>query len=910
MATIMRVTCQQIQMKIFLVCAMAAAVSTASAQTPSLSLAGGSGSPGGSVTVTVSLSANGGKQPASVEWDLTYVSADLGPGAGTYYTTGAAATAAGKQTQCNLVSPGDIRCLVAGLNSTGIGDGALAGITLQIAAGTTSTASRIALSGVSGSDGSGTAVTITGASATITISQPPPAAATLSSLTCSPASLTPPGTASCSVTLTAAAASASSVNLSSNSGSVTVPSSVTIASGATNISFTASAPSAVSSNGSAILTASLNGNSRNFSLGLTAAQVTQPAVSSLTCSPSTLSGGASTACTVSLTGAAPAGGTPVSLSSNSPSASAPAQVTVPAGLTSTTFTVNTAAVTSTQSPVLSAGSSGVTVTSTLTLKAPALNLGSLTCGAGTTGAGSTVPCTVTLTAAAPAPGVTIALASNSPLVTVPSNVAIATGSSSASFSSSTGTPAADTTVVLTAAWNGATVRFSLTVLSSPTALLSLSCSPSTVLPGGSTMCTVALTAAAPAGGVTVAVGTSNPSVAVPSSITVASGSSAGAFRAAVGAGAGGAGAPATVTIAAAFRGSTVQGTISLLSPSPAAPASAAPVLNTPADQSTQPGKMAIFKVSATDPAGLAVTLSASGLPANATFDPNTGTFAWTPKASQYGMHAVHFTAIDTAQNSSSQDVVIKVGSSTPVIVSLANSASYTDDGGCSPGTVATLLGAGFVNTADQGAVASPLPTELNGLQVMINGTYVPIFYAGEFQINFQCPTLAPGQAISLQVRSSTGSSAMLWSKQQYVTPGIFTLDGSGTGQGAILLSGTNTVAMPHVNGIPSQPAKPGKLISIYAAGLGPVSADLPAGQPAPLHTLVTAEALIDVLIGGSKAQVQFAGLAPGFVGLYQVNAQIPKGTPAGNAVPVEIIAHLADGTAVNSNQVTIAVAAQ
>src|SRR5690242_16500940 len=99
------------------------AVGAAWSQSVSLSLSGWSGAPGASVTVGVGLSSSGGAQPAAVQWDLLFVSSDLSPVSGTYFATGGAATTAGKSATCNLVSPGDIRCIVAGFNTTAIGNG-------------------------------------------------------------------------------------------------------------------------------------------------------------------------------------------------------------------------------------------------------------------------------------------------------------------------------------------------------------------------------------------------------------------------------------------------------------------------------------------------------------------------------------------------------------------------------------------------------------------------------------------------------------------------------------------------------------------------------------------------------------------------------------------------------------------
>jgi uncharacterized protein (TIGR03437 family) len=248
------------------------------------------------------------------------------------------------------------------------------------------------------------------------------------------------------------------------------------------------------------------------------------------------------------------------------------------------------------------------------------------------------------------------------------------------------------------------------------------------------------------------------------------------------------------------------------------------------------------------------------------------------------------------------------GSQTPVVVSLVNAASYVDDG-CSPGTVATLLGRGFVNTAAKSAATGPIPIEVNGLRVRMNGNYVPVYFASESQVNIQCPESAPNSVLTLVVESQTGSSPPLSTTLQYATPGIFTLDGSGKGQGAVLIANSSAVVMAHTNRLPSQPAKPGDSISIYATGLGPVTVNLPSGQPAPLDTLVHSVAPVDVVIGGVNAKVTFAGLAPGYTGLFQVNAKIPASAPVGDTVTVWIVTHAPNGSTVQSNVVTIAIAA-
>ncbi len=478
---------------------------------------------------------------------------------------------------------------------------------------------------------------------------------------------------------------------------------------------------------------------------------------------------------------------------------------------------------------------------------------------------------------------------------MPAVVQVPQGNTTAAFNATATAINHDESATLTAALQNASVNTSVSLVSFKP--LAIACTPQSVNAGSPVSCQVTLSAAATSTGVALSISTSNAHVTPPSSVPVPPGQSVVSFQAATS----GLTQKQTGVISATFGSYSVQQTITI--------AVAPPALIVPGPQSARPGKVTAFTIAATDPAGMAVKLSVLQLPQTAAFDTSTGVFAWTPPASQIGGHTVQFTATNTAGASSSKNVFVNVGSDTPVILSLANAASYVNDGGCSPGAVATFLGEGFANTAPKAASASPIPIELNGVRVKANGAYMPVFYASETQINVQCPELAPGNPLTLTVESTTGTSAPLSTTVQYTTPGIFSLDGSGRGQGAILLANTSLVAMTHTDGIPSQPAKPGNYISVYATGLGPVGINLPTGQPAPTNVLVPATAPIDVLIDGLQAHVPFAGLAPGYTGLFQVNAQVPTSIHTGDAVSVQIIIHRPDGSIAQSNVVTIAVVA-
>jgi hypothetical protein len=144
--------CRQTLGKVLFLFIAALAVDRAMAQTASLGLSAASGAPGATVTLNVSLTTNG-TLPAAVQWDILYSTSDLSPGTGTFYATGAAATLAGKLATCSTLAAGDIRCVVAGLNSTAIANGVLATVTLQIASTTTKTSTQVTLSNLAASDG-------------------------------------------------------------------------------------------------------------------------------------------------------------------------------------------------------------------------------------------------------------------------------------------------------------------------------------------------------------------------------------------------------------------------------------------------------------------------------------------------------------------------------------------------------------------------------------------------------------------------------------------------------------------------------------------------------------------------------------------------------------------------------------
>jgi uncharacterized protein (TIGR03437 family) len=128
------------------------------------------------------------------------------------------------------------------------------------------------------------------------------------------------------------------------------------------------------------------------------------------------------------------------------------------------------------------------------------------------------------------------------------------------------------------------------------------------------------------------------------------------------------------------------------------------------------------------------------------------------------------------------------------------------------------------------------------------------------------------------------------------SPALFTTNSQGTGQALALLTGTESLAAP------SRPAKANESVSLYCTGLGNVRNQPAVGDVSPTNPLATTLANPTLTVGGVPATVTQSALAPGFVGLYQVDFQIPAGAPAGDAVAIVLTIG-----GITSNTVTIAI---
>lgn len=207
-----------------------------------------------------------------------------------------------------------------------------------------------------------------------------------------------------------------------------------------------------------------------------------------------------------------------------------------------------------------------------------------------------------------------------------------------------------------------------------------------------------------------------------------------------------------------------------------------------------------------------------------------------------------------------------------------NGASFLGDSGVSPGMVAALFGA---NLADTAAFAPPgtLPTVLRNTQVLVNSVAAPLFYVSPTQINFQVPLGLSGSEAQVVVASNGILGPAITVSLAPEAPGIFTI--SETGKGAVLNEDFTLNSAEN-------PARVGSVIQIFATGLGTVSPQVPPGQPTPVSPLSETVTTPVVLIGGIPADVTYSGLAPGTIGVNQIDARIPVGVQADPSVTLQI----------------------
>jgi uncharacterized protein (TIGR03437 family) len=195
-----------------------------------------------------------------------------------------------------------------------------------------------------------------------------------------------------------------------------------------------------------------------------------------------------------------------------------------------------------------------------------------------------------------------------------------------------------------------------------------------------------------------------------------------------------------------------------------------------------------------------------------------------------------------------------------------NGASFAPE--VAPGSVVSIFGQFLAPELAQ-AAAYPLPTQLARTDATYNGVKLPLYFVSARQINAQLPFDAQDEAV-IKVTTPSGTSETRISILSSA-PGIFVLPANVP---AVVKADNSLVS-------DLNPVRPGDFIVIFLTGLGRVAGAINAGTAAPAAPLMRVSGQVQVMIGNTVATPAFAGLAPGYAGLYQINVQVPAGAEAG-----------------------------
>lgn len=216
----------------------------------------------------------------------------------------------------------------------------------------------------------------------------------------------------------------------------------------------------------------------------------------------------------------------------------------------------------------------------------------------------------------------------------------------------------------------------------------------------------------------------------------------------------------------------------------------------------------------------------------------------------------------------------------PRIERVVSAADRSDS--IAPGGLVSILGrdlSPFNVSTDDPTLADALPEAC----LTVNGTTAPIIFASPERVNAQLPFNAGGPT-TLILRTPGGASDSFRLRVATSAPTVFRSGTAGpeTGLPAVIRAVNNDLVTL------SNPIHPGDEIVIYATGLGRTNPEVPAGTPAPYEPLARAVETPQVQLGGVDLNVFYAGLTPGLVGVYQINALVPLNVPTGFDIPLSV----------------------
>jgi uncharacterized protein (TIGR03437 family) len=211
---------------------------------------------------------------------------------------------------------------------------------------------------------------------------------------------------------------------------------------------------------------------------------------------------------------------------------------------------------------------------------------------------------------------------------------------------------------------------------------------------------------------------------------------------------------------------------------------------------------------------------------------------------------------------------------TPFVTSAVAAQGYQFPSGYP--SVAGAASADAATPAAAGGVASVYGANFGGTDttsIYFNGYAAPVLFASPGQFNVEVPWEAAGTNSTIGAIVNGRPSNIVTSNVSAYSPVVF---------GTFHADGTSAVTADN-------PAAANEAVTIYATGLGPVTGAMVTGQPASSTTFQKTTQDPTVTVGGGPAaSIIFSGLTPGFLGIYQINVQLPANVPAGAQTPLVV----------------------
>jgi uncharacterized protein (TIGR03437 family) len=207
-------------------------------------------------------------------------------------------------------------------------------------------------------------------------------------------------------------------------------------------------------------------------------------------------------------------------------------------------------------------------------------------------------------------------------------------------------------------------------------------------------------------------------------------------------------------------------------------------------------------------------------------------------------------------------------------------AAHLASAGVSPGGLITIFGSSLASAAKLAPPIPYLPDEIGGTSVKIGTFKARLLYVSPTQINAQAPVELTDQTTQVKVSTGGLDTDPVTMKVLPYDPGLFTFDGNPAGPAAALKADYSAVSA-------ASPALRGSVIMLFGTGFGPVSPSVGSGQPGKDSQNLTVQTPL-VLFGDRPGKVLYSGLAPGLVGVYQVNVEVPADAPTGDSISIVV----------------------